>query len=119
MLKKIDNLVRQLSEKEQQILLEHIEGQYSVEFKGKGMLRDDIKDKVIELMYSLYEWVAVAEIKEDYSLEGLCIDTEVELLSTAIENEFNIEYINPDNIQRWETVKDVVSYIENNFESEA
>ena len=114
--KKIDNLVKQLSESELEILAGYIERQYAVEFKGE-VVRDDIRDRVIELL--LREFVYLEpNFDEDSLLEKDLVLDAVEITGFAetLVEEFELEGIEFAEVMRWTMVKDIVNYIENALE---
>jgi len=113
--KRIENLINQLSESDQKVLADYIEGQYCVEFIGDGkMLRDDISIKVTESLQAEFNWISHAEISEshnlqrDLTLDAVCITGFAELLV----KEFSLEDIEFSNIMEWLTVKDIIDYLE-------
>jgi acyl carrier protein len=84
------------------------------------MLRDDIRDKVIELLHGDFQWINKVVLKENTIL---LIDLDIDSLdivefSQTLEFEFDINFISPDDISKWITVKDIVDYIEQNLEKE-
>lgn len=109
--KKINNLVNQLSPSEQKQLEEYLEIQYAVNFsEEQRMYRDDIKDRVIELLTAI-SW---KEVKEESLLEKeLELDT-VDLagFSETLLEEYDLEEIEFSALMEWTTVKDIVDYIE-------
>jgi len=112
---KIENMVNQLSENEKQELAQYIERAYAVDFTGDKMLRDDIKDKLIELIQ--VEFSGTQFIEEKSELEVFEIDSLDRItLASEIENEFDIDFISPDHTSGWNTVKDIVSHIETALE---
>ena len=109
MLEKINNLLRQLSEAEQKELLCHIKRQYALDFKEGCMLRDDIRDRIFELIRSLF----TLEVKESMSFEELELDAvDITALADALLLEFELEQIEFANIMEWQKIQDIVSYID-------
>ncbi len=114
MTKKLKNLIDQLSESEKKVLYEHIKNQYAVE-ERVSMLRDDIKDKVIELLK--VEFIHVEGVCERASFHSLSLESmDVMAFSETLVQEFNLEAISLSQVMQWQTVKDIVSYLDNTME---
>jgi len=112
---KILNLVKQMPEEDKIHLLEKIKRDYCLEEK-KGLLRDDIKNIIFELIYERFGWIAVvkeASIFNDINLSSY----EIQELVLDLIKSFSLENINLCHIKEWSTVKDIVDYIEDNIES--
>jgi len=111
---KITNLVKQMSEDEKESLHSHIRRQYALEEKT-GMLRDDIIDKVIELIQINFVWISSLEEKDNLEIQNLMVSDLIDF-STELEKEFEIENIALSETMQWITVADIVNYIEDNLE---
>jgi len=105
-----------LQDGELKALWERIQFDFVPDFGEKAMLRDDIRDKTIEVIHSLCEWTSSIKIEEATKIYHLNIENELELLSNSLEHEFSLPYINPDDINKWNTVADIVNYIEDQLE---
>ena len=80
------------------------------------LLRDDIKDKVFDLITTNFTDPKFV-VQEHHTWIELNMDAvDVVELSTFVEFEFDIGFISPDGIQKWTTVKDIVNYIETALE---
>jgi len=110
---KILNLVKQMPEEDKIHLLEKIKRDYCLEEK-KGLLRDDIKNIIFELMYERFNWIVVVEEKTEFNILALSIDEIQELVVDLIKS-FDLESIDLRYIKEWSTVKDIVDYIEDNI----
>ena len=110
---KLNNMIRQLSSSEQKTLEDYLERQYSVEFKGDGMLRDDIKDKTLELLQIEFNWIC-SNINEEMTLQkDLTLDAvDITAFADTLLKEFELEEIPFSNVMEWVTISDIVSTIE-------
>lgn len=120
MKKLIDNLVVQLSPREQKTLSEHIQRQYSVDHsKENKVFRDDIKDKVIELLKIEYRELENVRVDNFSTLEKhLGLDAvDITSFADTLIQEFELEGIEFSAIMEWQAVKDIVEYIENSLEN--
>lgn len=112
---KILNLVKQMSESEKQTLLTHIKRQYALEEKT-SMLRDDIQDKVFDLITSNFTDPRFI-VQEQYSWVEMNMDTvDVAALSEMIIVVFELDGIEFSDIMKRQTLKDVITYIEEALE---
>ena len=114
MTQKIVNLVKKLSKEERIELHTKIKRDYALE-DGETMLRDDIKDKVIELMkidFNTLEEVKESDYFRDIGLEAMDI---VAFADVVVKN-FGLEDIEFSNIMAWQTVKDIVNCVEDRLE---
>jgi len=119
--KQIVDSLEKLSRGELKALWQHIQFQYVPDFgeKEDEMLRDDIRDKIIELLYTEFDWLKqYAPIDlETSAFEDLDIDTlNIVEFSSTIEAEYEIGFISPDYYTKWSTAEDIVGYIEDNLE---
>lgn len=114
MKQKINNLMNQLSVNELDDLFVHIKRQYAVEEKD-SMLRDDIRDKVVELLQATFSWITVVDEDTDYFSLALGSQEIVEFCVVLLEN-FELEHVELAKMMEWQTVKDIVDYIEDNLE---
>jgi len=115
--KKIINSLDKLSKGELKALWQHILFQYVPDIgeKEDEILRDDIKDKVVELLLIEFCWKDEKIIELTSFLDkDTSLDEGVEF-SEVVSKEFELDYISPDSVARWETVKDIVDYIEDNI----
>jgi len=113
-IEKIVNLVKQLTEEEKTELREHIKRKYVVEEK-EGMLRDDIKDKVIDLM--LIEFVSVKEVKESSYFTDLKLEAmDIVAFADIVIKSFGLDNIPFSNVMAWQTVKDIINQVEDVLE---
>ena len=111
MIQEIINLVKQLPEDDKKELLTYIKGQYTIE-ERKGMLRDDIKDRIFELI-KLHFATGNFTVKEEYSFKDLYIDSTVlAALCEIIENDFEIEPIEFSRAMEWQRVKDIIDTVD-------
>ena len=114
MIEKINNLLRQLSEDELKSLVEYLERQHTLDFKEGCMLRDDIRDRVFELIRSLF----TLEVKESMSFEELELDAvDITALADAILMEFELEEVEFANIMEWQKIQDIVNYVDITLEN--
>ena len=113
---KIDNLVNQLSASEHIALAEYIERQYAIEYKGEGVLRDDIRDRIFELIKSNFTSLKFI-VQEHYTWMDMEMNPdEVNALSEMLMIEFGLESIEFSRVMEWQRVSDVISYIEDALE---
>jgi len=87
----------------------------NVETGEEMLIRDDIKDKVIELL--LIEFPSQKEVNErtyfkDIDLEAM----DIRAFADTIAKEFEIEEIPVCQVMQWQTVKDIVCYLDNALE---
>ena len=87
------------------------------------MLRDDIKDKVIELLHEHFPWLKDDEDTEDgisntvksecesFDALGLSRDDVREFTEVLLEN-FELEHIEFSKVMEWARIKDMVDYLE-------
>jgi len=114
--KKIINLVKQLEPGEKQALFEHIQRQYIREEKD-GMLRDDIAEKITQLLQQDFSWIE-EELIEETDLQAVGLDKDcITTFGNILLQEFDLDYIEFSKVMEWTTVKDIVSYIEDALES--
>ena len=115
---KLKNMIRQLSSSEQKTLEDYLERQYSVEFKGDGMLRDDIVYKITVLLHMEFMHIEHAELHEKHNLQkDLNLDAvDITAFADALLKEFELEEIPFSNIMEWVTVADIVNTIEDSLE---
>jgi acyl carrier protein len=109
------NMIDQLSKKDEKHLRDYMERSMSIDFSEDGrVFRDDIRDNLIELIHTDFIQIEAGVIKEESILEkDLELDAvEITAFADTIANEFNMEEIAFSEIMKWETVKDVVDYIE-------
>lgn len=112
---KILNLVKQMSEREKQSLFDYIKRQYALKEKT-GMLRDDIKDKVFDLINSTFVDPKFM-LQEHHTWVDITMDAEdVIALSEMIMIEFELDSIDFSEVMKWQTLKDVITYIEEALE---
>lgn len=110
-----------LQEGELKVLWERIQFDFVPDFGEKeegnmSMLRDDIRDKVFELLLMQFEWIS-PQVMETSTLKQIEIDSsDAAELSLTLEEEFDIEFISSDQILKWKTVKDIIDYIEDTLE---
>jgi len=116
--KQIVDSLDKLSKGELKALWQHIQHQYVPDFgeKEDEMLRDDIRDKVFDMINA--DFVEPRFIaQEQYNWIELNMDAnDVNVLAIFLEKEFDIDFINPDDINKWQTVSDIVDYIEDVLE---
>ena len=109
--KRILNLVKQMGEEDKKHLYQRIQSEYALKEKN-GMLRDDIRDKIFEIIKMLfadYKFV----VQEHLSFAELNMDAiDVTALVDAIMKEFDLEAIEFSNIMEWQRVADIINYIE-------
>ena len=104
---KILNLVKQMSEDEKQSLLTYIKRQYMLEEKT-GMLRDDIRDRVFEIIKLLFADDSF-EVQEHFNFIDLTMDAkDVTELSDALSREFELEDIPFAEVMEWQRIKDII-----------
>ena len=114
MIEELSNMVRQLSEDEQAKLVKHIKRQYALDFKEGCMLRDDIRDRIFELIRSLF----TLEVKESMSFEELGLDAvDITALADALLLDFELEEIEFASVMEWQKIQDIVSYIDITLEN--
>ena len=78
------------------------------------MLRDDIRDRVFELIRSLF----TLEVKESMTFEELELDAvDITALADALLVEFDLEEVEFASVMEWQKIQDVVSYIDITLES--
>lgn len=122
MINKIVKLLEQLEPNELRHLHDKIKADYSLgelwtvkKKKEKGMLRDDIRDKVLELILENFQWTSGLN-ETDKLVDPEVLDSlDVVELSSYIEKEFDLDFISPDDIFKWNTVVDIVNYIEDHI----
>lgn len=128
MINKIVKLLEQLKPNELRHLHDKIEADYSLgelwtvkKKKEKAMLRDDIRDQLFELLKANFVWITHVELCEKHELRKDLTILQVDLneFSDYIENLFDLEFISPDAVSKWNTVADIVNYIEDNLEGKA
>jgi len=113
---KLQNLINQLSPTEQQRLIKHLEREYELKFKGSNMLRDDIKDKVVEIIKADFAEPSFV-VQEHNTWVDLNLDAvDVVGLSEVLLKEFELEEIPFSRVMGWETVSDVIGTIEDYLE---
>lgn len=118
MLNKIENLLKQMSKSEQTDFYLFMKHEYCLEEK-EGMLRDDISDKVVELLFGNFAWLE--SVKPEWSTEEktfvqLQLDTfNVSFLCSILVEAFGLEPIDVSVMKSWTKVKDIVDYIEDNL----
>lgn len=112
---KLLNLIKQMSDSEKQILYDDIKNNYCLEEKT-GMLRDDIKFKITELLE--VNCTRLKEVQEDDDLQELELDAvDITAFADTLLIEFGLEQIEFSEIMKWQTVKDIVNYIEEALEN--
>ena len=111
MIKKITNLLSQLAPNELKLIYDHIKGQYCVE--EKKMLRDDILHKVEEIIHTEF-WVT--GVVEETTVQDMGLEqSSLLILEKPLIEAFELEDISQSTMMEWETVGDIVSYIEDNI----
>lgn len=93
------------------------------------MFRDDIKDRVIELMHERFSWLnddeddiedgISARIHCEYeTFEDLVLDRDMirEFADEVLPLNFELEHIDFARVMEWQRVKDIVDYLEDNLE---
>lgn len=114
---KIDGLVEQLSEPEQEALAKYIERHYAVDFKVKAM-RDDIVSVIIEGLYAEFEYIEADSVKEESTFKEIEIDAvDIVDFTVFIMEKFELEEIEFRELMEWSTIKDIVDYVENALEN--
>ena len=90
------------------------------------MHRDDIKDKVIELLQEQFPWLNDDEDNEDgisntvkseyesFDALGLSRDDVREFTEVLLEN-FELEHIEFSKVMEWQRIKDMVDYLEDSL----
>jgi len=79
------------------------------------MLRDDIRDKVFDMINADFTEPRFI-VQEQYNWIELNMDAnDINVLASFLEKEFEISFISPDDKDKWYTVKDIVDYIEDNL----
>lgn len=118
MIKKILNLVKQMSRSEQVILHDYIKGQYCLEEKQKGnqMLREEIKTKICDLITANFTDPTTLVMEESIWVNLNMNAVDVTELADMILVEFELEEVVFSKLMEWESVKDVVDYIEDSLE---
>jgi len=115
---KITNLLKQMSENEKKSLHSHIVREYALEEKT-GMLRDDIVSKVIFLLEVKFRNIQKPISEYENLQTGLDFDpVDVLSFSEVIAIEFKLDVIEFPKVMSWQTVADIVDYIEDNLEGE-
>jgi len=81
------------------------------------MSRNDIKEKILKLLYAKYNhyYVTVSEdnnLQKTLNLDGVDITD----FATTLEKEFELEEIEFSDIMEWQTIKDIINYIEDQLE---
>ncbi len=110
-MKEIVNLVKQMTEDDKKELLRYIKGQYTLEERS-GMLRDDIADRVFELIKLLFADDKFA-MHESFTLVELDMDaTDVQELKETIEIDFDLESIDFSRVMEWQKVKDIIDTVD-------
>ena len=114
--KKSMQTISRITKGELSELDEHIEKQYGSSFEEGTVLRDDIKDRVFDLI-TLNFTDPKFRVHEHFTWEKMTMDAEdVKTLAMMILVEFNLEEIPFAETMKWTTVKDIVSYIETALE---
>jgi len=105
-----------LANGELKALWERIQFDFVPDIGEKAMLRDDIKDKVSDIITSNLTDPRLV-VQEQHNWVELNMDAvDVTELSCFIEAEFDIDFISPDAVSKWNTVADIVNYIEDQLE---
>jgi len=114
---KIINLVKQMNEDDKKHLFQRIQREYALEEKT-GMLRDDIVEKVLALLHTEFTHLDVT-VNEHDELESTMDLDAVDITSFAdtLLKEFDLEEIAFAKVMEWQTVKDMVDFIEDALES--
>ena len=91
------------------------------------MLRDDIKDKVIELLHEQFSWLNDDEDTEKgisnrihceyetFDDLGLDISDVREFTEDVLLLNFELEHIDFSKVMEWRRIKDIVDYLEDNL----
>ena len=115
MINKILNLVKQMGEDDKKHLFQRIQREYCLEEKT-DMLRDDIRDKVFDLITANFTCPRFI-VQEHYNWIELNMDAiDVTALSDMLIIAFELEQIEFAKIMEWQTVADIVNYIEDNIQ---
>ena len=117
MVDKIINLVKQMNEDDKKHLFQRIQREYALEEK-KGMLRDDIVEKVLALLHRDFTHLD-AEINEHDEFENTMDLDAVDLtdFTDTLLKEFDLDSIEFSTTMEWQTVSDIVNYTEDVLES--
>ena len=111
MIKEIINLVKQMAEEDKRELLLYIKGQYTLE-ERKGMLRDDLRDRIFELIKMLFADDSFM-MHESFNFVDLNMDaTDVQELKETIELDFELEPIDFARVMEWQKVKDIIDTVD-------
>ena len=106
----IMHLVKQLSKKEKMQEYQHIKDTYSVGAKTT-MLRDDIRDKIFELLYADFPFLEKFDESNDLEVIHLGQQELVDFSATLIK-EFSLEDIEFSEIKEWEVVADIINTVD-------
>ena len=106
----IMHLVKQLSEKEKMQEYQHIKDTYNVG-ATKAMLRDDIRDKIFELLHVDFPFLEKFEEGDDLSVMHLGQQELVDFSETLLQ-EFELQDIDFAEIKEWETVADIINTVD-------
>lgn len=108
-----------LAEGELKALWEKVQMMFVLDTRriGEGiMLRDDIRDEVFDMIKADFVEPKFI-VQEQYNWIELNMDAnDINTLTTLIEKEFDIPFISPDAVSKWNTVADMVNYIEDTLE---
>jgi len=86
----------------------------NVETGEEMLIRDDIRDRIIEEMQILFPWMDIPH--EGDTLAHLKLDSQNMLsFCKILIKEFDLEDITFAKVMQWSTVKDIVDYIEDNL----
>lgn len=114
--KELKNQISQLSESEQKTLSEYLKRQYAVEFKGEGMLRDDIRDIIFDFIKSEFTDPRFI-VQEQYRFADIEMSPDaVNALSEMLIDKFELHSIEFSRVMEWQKVSDVIDYIETALE---
>lgn len=95
-----------------------IESRENIMTGDELMLRDDIRDSLFELLKANFIWITHVKLYEKHELKKdlTIIQADLNEFAGYIENQFDLEFISPDAVSKWTTIKDIVNYIENALE---
>jgi len=111
LMKEIINLVKQMVEEDKKELLRYIKGQYTLE-EREGMLRDDIQQRIFELIQILFADDKFV-MHESFTLVELDMDAiDVQELKETIELDFELETIDFARVMEWQRVKDIIDTVD-------
>jgi hypothetical protein len=99
----IKKRVDELSPREASELKEFMERAFSIDFTGEHkMFIDDIKDNILEIIGS--------------DIDFKCTFSKMQV-ATLIENQYGLDKVSDVQIEKWNNIEDVATYVENELEN--